>query len=87
MNDCLADANVAGRDALVEAQQAGCLVYSSNATAERHFVGRIVVELQSRFHKPDGIGGGGGGESGARCAQDVYDRRVGREMSGLEKEL
>lgn len=76
----LADAKVAGRDALVEAQQAGLPVYPADAVAHRHFVLGIVVQLQARLDEPDRIRGGGGGESRTGGGQQMHDRRVGGKL-------
>lgn len=87
MNHSLADAHVARRYALVEAENPRLLVYPSDASADRHLCRGIVVELQPRLDEPDRIGGRRGGESGARGAHDVHDRRVGGELSAQKQEL
>lgn len=84
MNNSLTNANVAGRYALVEAQQPGRLIYSPDATGHGHFVLRIVVELQSRLDEPDRVRRGGRSESGARGAQQMNDWRVGGDLSGCD---
>lgn len=76
MDHRLGDADVAGRDALVEAADALRLVDAPDAFAHRH--AGIAVQLHARLDEPYRVGGGGRDEPGAGCAQYVHQRRVGR---------
>lgn len=76
VHHCLADAKVAGRDAFVESLNAALCVHTLDALPHRHLHLGIVIELQSRLDKPNGIRRRGRDKAGAGRAHDVHQRRV-----------
>lgn len=79
MHDGLGDAEVARRDALVEAAQSVRLVDPLDALSDAHLAVGVVIQLQARLHEPDRVGGRRGDETGTKRTQDVREWRVGRQ--------
>lgn len=71
MHHRLGNAEIARRDALVEATKAVLLVDPLNTLTDGHFVARVVVELEASLHKPDGVCCSRRDEASAGCARDV----------------
>lgn len=59
MDHCLADTEITSRNAFIEGCQSTLGIHPLNALSHRHLHFRIVVQLHSRLHKPNGIRGRG----------------------------
>lgn len=83
MDHSLADAKIAGRDALVEGLDTALGIDPFDALPHRHLDLGVVVQLHSGLDKPNGIRGRGGDEAGTGGAHDVNQWRVTFNESGF----